>query len=104
MPDLIDRFRSAGLDVMVFEIGSEPPPGSRIVAGSVDITDTVAGRLVDACRAHDKAKVREIGRELHEAGGLGAMQVAFRAAQRAMGREPARGLDFDWDGVGDWRA
>lgn len=104
MHEMIQRFRDAGLDVAVFEVGSEPPPGSRIVAAGVDITDTVAGRLVSACRARDKAQVRQIGLELHEVGGLGAMQVAFRAAQPALGRELSRQLEFDWDGIGEWRA
>lgn len=73
---------------------------------------TGPGRATFLPPARDLERVKAVGRDLHERGGLALMQLVgeiLQAEVRARGasldlRGDLRELDYLWDGIGDWRA
>ncbi len=49
-------------------------------------------------------RTREIGKKLHEIGGLDLMQWAFKQVRKKAGKVPASHLEYAWNDVGEWRA
>ena len=50
------------------------------------------------------SRIREIGEELSELGGISAMREAHRKYYTIYGTCNARSLEYAWDGIGSWRA
>ncbi len=51
-----------------------------------------------------RARIVELGKELHEVGGLGLMQLMAQViGPMFKGPSDLRTLDYAWDGIGDWR-
>ncbi|WBB61663.1 hypothetical protein O7599_03655 [Streptomyces sp. WMMC500] len=61
------------------------------------------GRGFLSVHAGKDGRTREIGAELHEAGGKQRMLSAHAAVRAELGQAHARELEAAWDGVGDWR-
>jgi hypothetical protein len=53
--------------------------------------------------ASAKARLRELGQEIHSRGGMDLMLAAHRLISLSSGPADARLLEFHWDNIGDWR-
>lgn len=53
---------------------------------------------------HRNIRAREIGRELHEKGGIELMLQVRELVAKARGGETAHELDWAWHGLGEWMA
>ena len=49
-------------------------------------------------------RTRDIGRKLHEIGGLTLMQWAFKQVRKKAGKVPASHLEYAWTEIGEWQA
>jgi hypothetical protein len=47
-------------------------------------------------------RTREIGKELHEIGGISLMQAVFYRVLNHIGPHTCRALEFAWSYIGDW--
>ena len=93
-------------------------PEAVAMVDHADLVYAAASKILYAtCTDVYKAKVRAIGQELHEAGGMALMQCVYYTLMLAVskmaddhsfspitGRMISQKLEYAFDGVGDWRA
>jgi hypothetical protein len=65
-----------------------------------DESEAVAKQLSIASHAKDRDKVKEIGRQLNDAGGLDRMKLLCYRARHIGGDD--RWIEMMWSGIGEW--
>uniref|UniRef100_A0A093UUI3 Uncharacterized protein n=1 Tax=Talaromyces marneffei PM1 TaxID=1077442 RepID=A0A093UUI3_TALMA len=80
---------------------SVTPSAADLITELIDVGHA-EGRLLGPTGSELRGRVQSIGSELNDIGGKILMLHAHETVRNTLGATCARGLEFVWDGVGDW--